>query len=137
MAKYPGVFEYYCIYHIHLGMFGYLVVLPNAAYGGTTTTTTIRSVVGTHISILPGAGSPKNPTGFSPVNFTLVIGVNNTVTWTNDDTVDHTATALSGLFNSQNIQPGGAFTFTFTRPGTYVYGCEYHPLMRGTIVVKG
>lgn len=88
-------------------------------------------------AVQPGAGGPAYPKGFSPVNMTIVIGVNNTVTWTNDDAFDHTVTALSGLFNSQNIQPGGVFRYTFTRPGAYVYGCEYHPLMRGMVTVKG
>lgn len=29
-ASYAGVFEYTCVYHVSNGMFGYLVVLPNA-----------------------------------------------------------------------------------------------------------
>ena len=28
-ATIPGVFEYFCYYHVSNGMFGYLVVLPN------------------------------------------------------------------------------------------------------------
>ncbi len=138
VAKHSGIYLYYCIYHIHLGMFGYLVVLPNSAYqqGVTTTTTTTRSIVGTHVSIGSGAGSYTNPRGFSPDVITVVIGVNNTVTWTNDDTITHTVTSLSGLFNSQNLEPGGQFSYTFTAPGNYTYGCEFHPLMDGTVIVK-
>ena len=29
-ASVPGVYEYFCHYHVSNGMFGYLVVLPNA-----------------------------------------------------------------------------------------------------------
>jgi plastocyanin len=139
VAKYAGIFEYYCIYHIHIGMFGFLIVLPNEAYASpstTSTTSSSESIVGVHIDIPQGAGGPNIPNGFVPDAVTLVMGVNNTVTWTNNDSVDHTVTALDGSFNSHNMQPGAAYTFTFPHPGTYSYGCEYHPWMKGTIIVK-
>jgi plastocyanin len=37
IAKYAGMFEYYCVYHLALGMFGYITVLPNADYTNATT----------------------------------------------------------------------------------------------------
>src|SRR3989441_7622926 len=40
VAKYVGVYSYVCIYHVNIGMFGFLVVLPNLAYGEATHTTT-------------------------------------------------------------------------------------------------
>ncbi len=138
-AKFSGIYEYYCVYHIHLGMFGYLVVLPNSAYSQTvtTTTTTTPVITGSHVRIGSGAGGPENPTGFSPYVIKLVLGVNATVTWTNDDTVDHTVTSDTGYagFNSGILVPGQAFTFTFKAAGNYTYGCEFHPLMRGTVIV--
>jgi len=46
-ASTPGVFEFFCDYHVSNGMFGYLVVIPNAyctanaaACGITSTTST-------------------------------------------------------------------------------------------------
>jgi plastocyanin len=30
----PGVYEYYCVFHEAIGMFGYLIVLPNKGYTG-------------------------------------------------------------------------------------------------------
>jgi plastocyanin len=138
VAKYPGIYEYYCVYHIHLGMFGYLVVLPNKAYSGpsvTTTTTTTSHPAGAQVMINLGAGGSSNPSGFAPDTIRVVIGVNNTVTWVNNDGIDHTATSDTGLFNSEIIPPGGSYSFTFTTPGTYTYGCEFHPLMKGTVVV--
>ncbi|QQG48875.1 MAG: cupredoxin domain-containing protein [archaeon] len=138
VAKHSGIYLYYCIYHIHLGMFGYLVVLPNSAYSGqsTTTTTTSQTVSGTHVGIGAGAGSYTNPVGFAPRTITVVIGLNNTVTWTNDDTITHTVTSLTGVFKSPNIEPGGRYSFTFTTPGNYSYGCVFHPFMDGNVVVK-
>lgn len=137
VAKFPGIYEYYCVYHIHLGMFGYMVVLPNAAYSQviTTTSTTRTSLGGTIVTIALNAGSSSNPKGYSPDTIRVVIGVNNTVTWVNDDTVDHTVTSLTGAFNSQVIPPGGTYTHTFASAGNYSYGCEFHPAMVGTVVV--
>ena len=30
--KVPGVYKYFCFYHQNIGMFGFLVVLPNKGY---------------------------------------------------------------------------------------------------------
>ena len=57
------------------------------------------------------------------------------VTWINRDAVAHTVTADNGSFASGNLQPGGSFSFTFTRPGTYAYHCSIHPALHGSVVV--
>jgi plastocyanin len=44
-------------------------------------------------------------------------------------------TADTNSFASGNLQPGGSFSFTFTRPGTYAYHCSIHPSMHGSVVV--
>jgi plastocyanin len=54
----------------------------------------------------------------------------------NMDTLPHTVTAKDGSFNSNALNAGATFTFTFTKPGTYVYGCQYHSWMHGTVIVK-
>ena len=86
-----------------------------------------------HVSIFPGAGSYS--TGYDPDNITVVIGVNNTVIWTNNDNEPHTVTATNGNFDSGNMNPGGTFTYTFRTPGSYIYTCTYHPWMRGYVTV--
>jgi plastocyanin len=92
------------------------------------------------IAIISGASNPSNAPGYSPDKVTLVIGVNNTVTWTNDDTAAHTVTTSSaptgGSFNSGNMNQGATYTCTFTTPGTYQYYCKYHSWMTGTILVE-
>ena len=65
-----------------------------------------------------------------------MIGVNNTVTWVNNDDAPHTVTANDGSFNSGNLDPGQSWSFTFTDPGTYTYHCSYHSWMEGTVIVK-
>ena len=66
----------------------------------------------------------------------MVIGVNNTVTWVNNDNAAHTVTAKDGSFGSGNMGSGSSYTYTFTTPGTYRYYCAYHSWMVGTVVVE-
>ena len=67
----------------------------------------------------------------------LEIPVGTTVTWTNSDTSQHTATANNGAFDSGILAQGDTFSFTFTEPGTFDYICSLHPNMTGQIVVTG
>ncbi|MDG6922171.1 MAG: cupredoxin domain-containing protein [Nitrososphaerota archaeon] len=140
VAKYTGVFEYYCVYHVQIGMFGYLTVLPNAAYNSTTTTatttTTTTNASNPVVSIEYGSAANSTTIYYSPPTITVVIGVNNTVTWVNNDIAPHTVTADDGSFNSGNLDAGASWTHVFTTPGTYSYHCNYHTWMHGTIIVK-
>ncbi len=143
VAKYVGLYSYVCIYHVNIGMVGFLVVLPNLAYTGTAHATTSTTVVPqspklSQVSILKGAAIDPSSPGYLPATITVVLGVNSTVVWTNDDSVFHTVTATDGSFNSGTIFSGQTWSHTFTQPGTYsYYFCQYHPWMKGTVVVKG
>ena len=64
------------------------------------------------------------------------IAVGTTVTWTNRDTVPHTATATDRTFDSGILDPGKSYSFTFEKTGTFDYACLVHPQMKGTIVVR-
>jgi plastocyanin len=67
----------------------------------------------------------------------LEISVGDTVTWTNQDSVPHTATGSdTDLLQSGTIAPGSSFSQVFNSPGQIEYHCEFHPNMLGTIVVK-
>ncbi len=74
---------------------------------------------------------------FNPSTVKVVIGVNDTIAWTNNDAVAHTVTANGGSFNSGTLEPGSSFTQTFTTPGTFAYHCMFHPFMTGTVIVLG
>jgi len=137
IAKYAGIYEYFCIYHVTLGMFGYLIVLPDSSYtSGTNGSSTPSLGKVTNVTIVPGSAISPNSTGFTPSVVTVVLGVNNTVMWTNADSVPHTVTANDGSFSSGNMNPGDTYVLTFTSAGNYTYHCSYHPWMKGTIVVK-
>ena len=71
---------------------------------------------------------------FSPANVTVVIGVNNTVTWVSHSLSYDTVTG-NGTFSSGSIAPGQEYSFKFTAPGSYPYHCVYHPWMVGTVRV--
>ena len=89
------------------------------------------------VSIVLGASNPQNTAGhYGPGTITVVIGVNNTVTWTNRDFSVHTVTSDSGGFDSGLLNSGDSWTHTFTTPGTYAYHCTIHPFMTGTVVVR-
>lgn len=66
----------------------------------------------------------------------LTVAPGTTVRWTNRDEETHTVTSATGLFGSAGLDLGEAYTYTFTAPGEYVYTCDLHPFMQGTIVVK-
>jgi len=125
------------------GGIGVFVVGTGAAASTTSTTASTSASSSTpaaaavHVSIPMGAGSDTSSLGYSPDTITVVIGVNNTVVWTNNDMMPHTVTSTSKLFDSGNMNPGDTFSYTFTSPGTYSYGCTYHSWMKGTVVVKG
>jgi len=139
VAKYAGIFEYACTYHIQVGMIGYLVVLaPNTSSITQPTTpnqTVPQSSTTIPLSIDPGSGTNVSLSGYTPTDITVVIGVNNTVKWTNNDNMPHTVTARDGSFDSGNMNPGATYVYTFTRAGMYEYTCSYHGWMHGTVNV--
>ena len=58
-----------------------------------------------------------------------------TVTWTNEDDIPHTVVSPNN-YRSKVLDTQGAYSFTFTTPGTYKYFCSLHPHMTGTIIVE-
>ena len=125
-------------------MKGAIGVFSVGTGGPTTTTSTTMSASSTtlpptavaRVAIPMGSGTNTSSPGYSPEIITVVIGVNNTVVWTNDDDVPHTVTASNKLFDSGNMNQGDTFSYEFTTPGVYTYACSYHPWMKGTVIVK-
>ena len=89
---------------------------------------------------------------FEPNEITIASG--ETVTWVNEDEVDHTVTSgipgkqgvpgvsegtearLDGLFDEALPDAGATFSFTFDEAGTFSYFCEVHASMRGVVTVR-
>ena len=74
---------------------------------------------------------------FDPAVITITAGT--TVTWTEVGPTEHN-TVYKGnrplLWESDILQPGDKFSYTFTKPGTYDYWCTIHPEMLGKVIVK-
>jgi len=72
----------------------------------------------------------------------LTITTGTEVTFTNLDSAPHTVTAgtdadpMTDVFDSGLLQQGESFTFVFDEPGEYVYFCDRHPPMVGTVTVE-
>ncbi len=73
---------------------------------------------------------------FMFVPTTLTVKAGTTVTWANKDEEPHTVFSDTGLFRSNAMDTGEAFSFKFDKPGTYHFLCTIHPRMVGTIVVE-
>ena len=69
---------------------------------------------------------------FDPADVSVAQG--QTVEFINDDEAPHTVTD-GKAFDSGNIDPGHSWRYTFTKAGTYVYGCTYHSWMHGSVKV--
>lgn len=69
---------------------------------------------------------------FNPSTLTVKQGTK--VTWSNQDSAIHDI--KSDTFNSQNLNRGNKFEFTFEDKGSFDYICGIHPTMTGKIVVE-
>src|SRR5262245_5121943 len=74
-------------------------------------------------------------TGFTPK--TVNINQDDSVTWTNNDTINHQIVANNGSYASPILGPGKAWTRKFASGGTFHYHDSLHPALKGTVVVKG
>jgi plastocyanin len=71
---------------------------------------------------------------FGPQTITVPVGA--TVTWRNKDDIPHTSVSTEGVFKSKVLDTDEAFSYTFTKAGTYPYYCTIHPKMTGKVVVQ-
>ncbi len=93
----------------------------------------------------PAAGGPAAPAAADvpieiknnmfPAN--VDVGVGSKVTWTNQDLAPHTVSSMhGGPLKSSNFGKGESYSYTFTTAGSFMYICNVHPDMKGTVTVK-
>ena len=120
----PGEYEYTCNFHPE--MLGLVTVegeskaTPESADGDSA-----------------GQGAP-NELDVQIIDFAFdpevaTIGVGGTITWTNIGQAPHTV--LAERVDSDIMDPGVTFSWTFEEAGSYDYQCGLHPAMVGTIEV--
>jgi plastocyanin len=84
-----------------------------------------------------GAEVPVDIRDFAYSPNLIEIAAGDTVTWTNQDEVPHTATGEDrDVLQSGTITPGASFSQDFPEAGEFGFFCEFHPNMTGTIVVR-
>jgi plastocyanin len=104
------------------------------------------------VACLAGCGSSDSepPTAAAPASASATVDIASfkyapaTVTvkkggrvrWTNSDGAAHTSTADDRSFDTQTIDRGKARMVTFTTAGTFAYHCDFHPFMKGEVVVR-
>lgn len=105
----------------------------------TPTPSTSTSPTPTPSTTPSGSGAMKSVSiaGFAFNPSDLVIGVGDTVVWTNGDSAHHIIVSDSGSeISSENLAQGQMYSHTFTKAGTYEYHCSIHPSMKGKVVVQ-
>lgn len=88
-----------------------------------------------------GGAMMENEASVTIANFafapkTLTIKKGTKVTWTNQDSAPHTATADDGSFDTGTLQKGDSKSITFEKAGTFAYHCTVHPNMKASITVE-
>lgn len=92
-----------------------------------------------------GAGSTAAPASgdavtianfeYMPPEITVKAGTE--VTWANEDSAPHTASADDGSFDTGTIEEGGnTGSVTLDTPGTFSYFCSFHAFMKGSVTVE-
>lgn len=122
-----------------------LVILQQTKQNTTTNEPSHNTTEPTTSRPTGGQGAEEPQTGevvvmiqsfaFSPNNLTIKKGT--TVTWTNNDEVQHTVTAddnSSGL-DSKLLAKGESYQFTFDEVGSFGYHCKPHPQMTAIVTV--
>jgi plastocyanin len=71
---------------------------------------------------------------FDPSSLSVPVGA--TVTWTNQDSAQHTVTADDGSFDGGPLSTSQGFSQAFSKAGTFTYHCKIHPKMTASVIVK-
>lgn len=103
-----------------------VALLLVAGCGGKSTAKPAATSGGTSVKIASFAYKPP----------TLTVNKGTRVRFTNEDRAAHTATADDRSFDTQGIDKGRSAQITFTRAGTFPYHCDFHPFMKGVVVVR-
>ena len=106
---------------------------PGSAAKATAGAGTSAAPAATTVSSAANTISLKDM-AFTPGTEQVAVGT--TVTWVNNDTVQHTVTSDTKLFDSGPMNPGDKFTYTFTQAGSFAFHCSIHTSMTGTITVQ-
>jgi len=112
-----------------------LVSCGGGGYGGYSQPTPPTAGVNPTASQPSGASEVRvsiKDFAFVPVEVTVSKGTK--VTWTNEDAAPHTVTGSS--FDSGALNKGQSWSIAFDSQGTFEYRCDFHPSMKGKVIVQ-
>jgi plastocyanin len=119
-----------------------LPVVAGCGGGGAGSSSTTGSTAASGSTSAAGGGAAVSAAKVDISDFaydpeTITVKAGGTVTWTNDDSAEHTATADDhSTFDTGTLNQGDSKKVTLDKPGTYTYVCSFHAFMHGTVVVE-
>lgn len=95
------------------------------------------------VIIPPGFDDPQSGKSYDPSSINVIIGINNTVRWTNKAFSSDILTSdgfkesnsFGETFGGSTISPGDTYEFTFTKAGTFGYHGVPHSWNKGKVTV--
>ena len=107
---------------------------------GFTTLTSTQIAPGVVLVIIPSGAATNSSLDFEPATVTVVLGVNNTIMWRNEDSTNHGVSFISNpvgyIRGSPTIMPGKTYSIKLNDTGTYTYQDPFYPnWMNGNITV--
>jgi plastocyanin len=95
--------------------------------GGGTSGGNARQAGMTDVSIVDFAFQPM----------AIFVHRGDTVRWTNTGNAQHTVDSDMEIFESDILDPGDTYSYTFDQPGIFPYHCDIHEQMHGMVIVTG
>ena len=88
----------------------------------------------------PGGGTTVTIADFRFEPATIEVSVGEIVTWVNEGPTAHTSTSFgergTKIWDSNILDRGDDYSFTFDEAGSFDYVCSLHPSMKARIVVE-
>lgn len=106
---------------------------PAATSAGSATTTASSAAPAS--ASAAGAGSVTIQ-GFAYKPKTITVSRGTRISWVNRDSANHTVTFRGGGRDLGNLDKGQRRSAVFSKRGRFSYYCQYHPFMKGTVVVR-
>lgn len=107
-----------------------------AACGSTTAADTHRAAAPASVPAHPAGRVTVAVSNFAYAPARVTVTAGTLITFVNHDQTPHTATTTQPGFDTGSIAPGHSHTVSLSRPGVYTFVCQFHPFMRGTVIVR-
>jgi plastocyanin len=141
-----GTTGVYTFSNVPVGSWTATVTAPTGYTGSGTASVTVvggqqANAAAVTLTKTAGGGNPAPATANVSMENTaflpsaVEVRVGGTVTWTNNDAVQHNATGGSGLATG-NMNQGQSRSHIFNTAGTFNYSCTLHAGMTGQVTVR-